>query len=622
MAAHIFISHSSKDLKVAASICKALENRGLQCWISSRNVLPGENFQEAIVRAIRESRMMLLVFSANSNNSDEIKKELVLASQTKLVVIPLRVEDVEPNDAFSYELATRQWINMFDDWDRSLEELVAQISRTVASAASTPAEKIAEPASPPRAATIAKARPRRWLVPASALGVVAVLGMAALVWMQTRTQPAPITASPPHVSAREALDKGTDAERRNQFAEAVDWYRKAADQGDPEGRVRMGNMYRIGMGVQQDYAEALRYYRLAAEQGNPNGQNALAFMYEQGLGVTQDYAEAARLLQLSANQGNSTGQYNLGSLYEKGLGVKMDNEQAARLFKLSADQGNPYAQNSLGVMYARGVGVTQDYTEAARLFRLSADQGLPGGQFDLGRLYELGQGVPQDRDQAVAWYRKAAAQGDPNAKAALQRLGPQSQPAQPAPAPQSSTVSPSTTPPQTAMPPQEGKATPPIDIPQSPSWPSVPPTTLPPAAPAEPPSGGGAEARLLPPTPAAPPSASEPRPRPVPDLQGRVTNVASGSIIKVDSKTVALYGIIDDASQQKQQEHKVVIISYLVPPDLLVDCYRKGSNDRYQCYSGGKDLAVLALRDGIAHLAPDAPEEYRALVRAPAATRP
>jgi TPR repeat protein len=621
MAASIFISHSSKDQKVAASICNALENRGLQCWISSRNVPPGENFQEAIVRAIRESRIMLLVFSANSNNSEEIKKELVLASQTKLVVIPLRVEDVKPNDAFSYELATRQWINMFDDWERSLEEVVAHISRAVASAASTPAESIAEPASPLRTATVAKARPRRWLVPASALGVVAVLGMAVLVWTQMRTQPAPITASP-HVSAREALDKGTDAERRKQFAEALDWYRKAADQGDSEGRVRVGNMYRIGMGVQQDYAEALRYYRLAADQGNPNGQNALAFMYQQGLGVTQDYAEAARLLQLSANQGNSTGQYDLGSLYEKGLGVKVDNEEAARLFKLSADQGNPHAQNSLGVMFARGVGVKQDYTEAARLFRLSADQGLPGGQFDLGRLYELGQGVPQDRDQAVAWYRKAAAQSDPNAKAALQRLGPQSQSAQPTLAPQSSTASPSTTPAQTAMPPQEGKATPPIDIPQLPPSPSIPTTTLPPAAPAEPPSGGGEVARLSPPTPAAPPSASEPRPRPVPDLQGRVTNVASGSIIKVDSRTVVLYGIIDDASQQKQQEHKVVIISYLVPPDLLVDCYRKGGNDRYQCYSGGKDLAALALRDGIAHLAPDAPEEYRALVRARAATRP
>jgi hypothetical protein len=51
---------------------------------------------------------MVLVFSANSNNSEEIKKELVLAGQSQLIVIPVRVEDVTPDEAFAYELATRQ----------------------------------------------------------------------------------------------------------------------------------------------------------------------------------------------------------------------------------------------------------------------------------------------------------------------------------------------------------------------------------------------------------------------------------------------------------------------------------------------------------------------------------
>jgi len=420
MAASIFISHASKDQKVANSICTALEARGLKCWIANRDVQPGENFQEAIVHAIRESRMMLLVFSANSNNSDEIKKELVLAGQNKLVVIPLRVEDVTPSDAFSYELATRQWINMFDDWERSLEQLVARISKTISSEEPLPAAEMTTPLAPPATPARGKARPRGWLVPAAAIAVgVVVLGVAVLVWTQ-RQAPAP---SSPLVPPREALEKGIEAERRRQFTEALEWFRKAADQGDAEGRVRVGNMYRMGLGVQQDYAEALRFYRMAADQGNPNAQNNLAFMYQQGLGVKQDYPEAARLLQLSANQGNAIGQFELGALYEKGLGVTQDSVAAARLYQLSANQGNPHGQNALGVFYARGVGVKQDYAEAARLFRLSADQGNPTAQFDLGRLYELGQGLPQDRDQAVAWYRKAASHGQPDAQAALQRLG-------------------------------------------------------------------------------------------------------------------------------------------------------------------------------------------------------
>jgi hypothetical protein len=129
MTAPIFISFASKDHGLAETICSALENRGFACWISSRDIDPGDNFQIAIVHAIRSAKVMVLVFSSNSNNSDEIKKELVLAGQSRLIVIPVRVEDVTPDDAFAYEFATRQWIDAFDDWEQSIGRLVGQLRR-------------------------------------------------------------------------------------------------------------------------------------------------------------------------------------------------------------------------------------------------------------------------------------------------------------------------------------------------------------------------------------------------------------------------------------------------------------------------------------------------------------
>src|SRR5882757_2753361 len=123
----VFISHSSKDNKVATAVCTALESRGHSCWMSSRDIKPGENFQGSIVRAIRESGVMVLVFSTNANNSDEIKKEMALASQSKKLVIPVRAEDVMPSEDFTYELATRQWIDMFTDWEKSIEVLSDQV---------------------------------------------------------------------------------------------------------------------------------------------------------------------------------------------------------------------------------------------------------------------------------------------------------------------------------------------------------------------------------------------------------------------------------------------------------------------------------------------------------------
>src|SRR5580700_3294173 len=102
---------------MADTVCQALEARGLQCWVSSRDVAGGENYQASIVQAIRNAKVMVLVFTDNANNSDEIKKELALASRNKLMVIPIRVEDVVPNDALEFELATRQWIDFFADWE-------------------------------------------------------------------------------------------------------------------------------------------------------------------------------------------------------------------------------------------------------------------------------------------------------------------------------------------------------------------------------------------------------------------------------------------------------------------------------------------------------------------------
>jgi hypothetical protein len=97
-------------------------------------------------------------------------------------------------------------------------------------------------------------------------------------------------------------------------AEAVRWYRKAADQGHAPAQASLGFMYEQGRGVAQDNADAFRWYRKAAEQGYAFAQNNLGIMYEKGRGVTQDYAEAVRWYRKAAEQGNVRGRANLAAL--------------------------------------------------------------------------------------------------------------------------------------------------------------------------------------------------------------------------------------------------------------------------------------------------------------------
>src|SRR6476469_8177657 len=135
----VFVSYATADRKQALAVCKAIERRGTACWISSRDVPPGENYQEAIVHSLREARAMVLVFSGAANNSDEIKKELSLASRYHVPVLALRIEDIEPSDAFAYELSTRQWIDAFHGWDRSIDALAERLQSVTNGAASAQA---------------------------------------------------------------------------------------------------------------------------------------------------------------------------------------------------------------------------------------------------------------------------------------------------------------------------------------------------------------------------------------------------------------------------------------------------------------------------------------------------
>lgn len=197
MPSTVFISHSSRDGKVAQALCEALERRGAPCWISSRDVGPGENFQEAIVRALRRSSLMVLVFSSNANNSNEIKKEIAIASQQKLVVIPVRVEDVPPSDAFAYEFAIRQWIDLFNDWDRSLDRLVAQV-KTIQTDQGDGDKVDARSNWAPPSPQPQRQSSRALLIALAAFGLIAVSG--AIYGLRDRLFPPPNTEGAPQMA--------------------------------------------------------------------------------------------------------------------------------------------------------------------------------------------------------------------------------------------------------------------------------------------------------------------------------------------------------------------------------------------------------------------------------------
>lgn len=169
----IFVSYATADRKKALSVCQELERKGARCWIACRDVAPGENYQEAIVRSLRSAHAIVLVFSGAANGSNEIKKELSLASRFEIPVIALRIEEVEPSDAFAYELSTRQWIDAFDGWQGAIDTLSRRISDLTPGGALTPN------IIPDRSSYFARST-KRTLVVGLSLVVVIAAGLAAM----------------------------------------------------------------------------------------------------------------------------------------------------------------------------------------------------------------------------------------------------------------------------------------------------------------------------------------------------------------------------------------------------------------------------------------------------------
>ena len=111
MAHDVFVSYASGDKTVADAVCATLESHGIRVWIAPRDVLPGIHYGEAIIDAIHECRIMVLVFSSKANLSGHIPKEIERAVSQGITVMPLRIEDVAPAKSLDYFIGSVHWLD-------------------------------------------------------------------------------------------------------------------------------------------------------------------------------------------------------------------------------------------------------------------------------------------------------------------------------------------------------------------------------------------------------------------------------------------------------------------------------------------------------------------------------
>ena len=151
--------------------------------------------------------------------------------------------------------------------------------------------------------------------------------------------------------------------------------RAAALKGDPAAQFEIAQRYAEGRGIPQNFAEAAEWFERAAKQGLVPAHFRLGGLYEKGLGVKKNLDTARRFYLTAGEAGNAKALHNLAVLYAEGIDGKPDYLSAAKWFRKAAGYGVADSQYNLGILYARGIGVEQNLAEAYRWFALAAREG-------------------------------------------------------------------------------------------------------------------------------------------------------------------------------------------------------------------------------------------------------
>jgi Flp pilus assembly protein TadD len=263
MAHDVFVSYAHQDRTVANAVVATLESHGIRCWIAPRDILPGSDWGEAIIDAIKEAKAMVLVFSSNSNDSEQIKREVERTVHQGVAVIPFRIEDVLPNKTLEYFISTQHWL---DALTPPLEDHMGHLAETITVLlakkggkekpqpleAEEPAppppprrpEAAPQPEPPPPIMVGAPPRTFPWALLFLLVGFLAVLALAGGIWwhysqprMVTKEAPAPVAPSAPVAPVAPAAPAPPPAEPAVKLS-ATEYYNLGNEAKDPEEKIK------------------------------------------------------------------------------------------------------------------------------------------------------------------------------------------------------------------------------------------------------------------------------------------------------------------------------------------------------------------------------------------------
>lgn len=224
------------------------------------------------------------------------------------------------------------------------------------------------------------------------------------------------------------FDTGRSAHDAGLYDQAISWYLKAVKLGADLAINNLGCCY----AAKGDCEKALEYFIKAAENGDMTGAFNAARYYKQGIGTEVNKRKALEYFEQAIGGDNSDEAEVEAELLRREFAAIEAAEQAYDDAQSSNDPFSLYKQCyetenknkylaalELGRCYYSGRGVAEDSKAAFELFCEAREHGVSEANIDLGRCYYYGIGTGQDYNTAIQYLKPAAEQGNSEAQLLL-----------------------------------------------------------------------------------------------------------------------------------------------------------------------------------------------------------
>jgi len=176
---------------------------------------------------------------------------------------------------------------------------------------------------------------------------------AARVKIAALREPAPVAppSGPPTATPKpntaDLIANGEAAYKRGDYVDALGWYRKAADAGDPAAMLTVGKMLMTGVPTDLGRLTIWGNKSMDAMSSGVSATTTQGFIRDDPRWVNKDERQAAEWFRKAAEAGETPAMAYLGVMYENGRGVPKDLEQAVAWYRRAAAAGNKEAQDAL-----------------------------------------------------------------------------------------------------------------------------------------------------------------------------------------------------------------------------------------------------------------------------------